>query len=162
MSGGNTKKSVVAHSHEEEKMNETSLKGSQGTATVNTVCEPNDMADDSCRVTILGLDDDLIKSQNHISSRKTDRFDMVTVPERHLSTVTAIHNVEGPMNTGDASSGTVAAMCERPGRQVVWGGATISATAEVTRAEPRAGAAAGLPGLPGPLPEGGLLQYPIN
>ena len=120
------------------------------------------MVDGPCRVTTLGLDDDLIKSQNHISSRKTDRVDMVTVPERHLSTVTAIHNVEGPMNTGDASSGTVAAMCERPGRQVVGGGATISATAEVTRAEPRAGAAAGLPGLPGPHPGGGLIQYTVN
>jgi hypothetical protein len=42
------------------------------------------------------------------------------------------------------------------------GGAALSATAEAPRAELQADAAAGLPGLPGPHPEGGLLQYPIN
>ena len=123
------------------------------------------MVDGPCRVTILGLDDDLVKSLNPTSCRKTGGVDMVTVPEWQSSSMTSGYIVDGPVNTGDVSSGPVVTMCERPGGQVVGGGATISATAEVTRAEPRAGAAAGLPGLPGlpgPLPEGGLLQYPIN
>ena len=63
---------------------------------------------------------------------------------------------------------TVTAVSERPGRQVVGGGAALSATAEAPCAELQADAAAGLlgrpglPGLPGPHPEGGLLRYPIN
>jgi len=165
MSGGNTKKNVATHSHEEEKMSETSLKGSQGTATVNTVCEPNDMVDGSCRVTIMGLDDDLIKSQNFIPSRKTNGVGMATVPESHSSTMTAKCIADGPVNTGDVTSDPVVTMCERPGRQVVGSGAAISATAGVPCAEARVDAAAvllGRPGLPGPHPEGGLLQYPIN
>ena len=87
------------------------------------------------------------------------------MPECHSSTVTAIHNVESLMSTGDVSPGTVTAMNERPGRQVVGGGATLSATAEAPWAELQADAAAGLPGLPGlpgPLPGGGLIQYTIN
>ena len=65
MSGGNTNKSVVTHSLEEEKMNVTSLKGSQGTATVTTASDSADMVDGPCRVTILGRDDDdLVMPQN--------------------------------------------------------------------------------------------------
>ena len=120
------------------------------------------MLDGSCHVTILGLDDDLVKPQNPIPSRKTDGANMVTVPECHSSTMAANYIVDGPVNIGDVSSGPVVTMCERPTRQEVGGGATISATAEVTRAEPRTGAAAGLPGLTGLHPEGGLIQFPIN
>ena len=155
MSGGNTKKSVATHSHEEEKMNETSLKGSQGTATVNTVCEPNDMVDGPCRVTILGLDDDLIKSQNFIHSRKTNGAGVTTVPESQSYTVTALCIADGPVNIGDVTSDPVVTMCERPGHQVAGNGAAISSTAGVPCAEARVDAAAGLlgrPGLPGPHP----------
>ena len=166
LSGGNTNKSVIAHSQEEEKkVTLTSLRDSQGTTAVSTVCESNGMMNGPCRVTTKDPDVDLVESQNHMLSRKTDRVGIVSVPECHSNTVTTMHNVESLMSTGDVPPGTVTAMSERPGRQMVGGGATLSATAEAPCAELQADAAAGLlgrPGLPGPHPEGGLLRYPIN
>ena len=159
---------MIAHSQEEEKVTLTSLRDSQGTTAVSTVCESNGMMNNPCRVTTKDLDADLVESQNHMLSRKTDRVGIVSVPECYSSTVTTMHNVQSLMSTGDASPGTVTAMSERQGRQVVGGGAALSATAEAPCAELQADAAAGLlglpglPGLPGPHPEGGLLQYPIN
>ena len=85
LSGGNTNKRVTAHSQEEEKVNLSSLRDSQGTTTVNTVCESNGIVDGSCHVTILGPDCDLVKSQNPILRRKTDVANMVTVPKCHSS-----------------------------------------------------------------------------
>ena len=165
LSGGNTNKSVIAHSQEEEKATLASLKDNDGTTTVSSVCESNDMVDGPCRVTTIDLDGDLVKSQNFIHSRKTNGVGMTTVPESHSSTMTAKCIADGPVNTGDVTSDPLVTMCERPGRQVVGSGAAISATAGVPCAEARVDAAAGLlgrPGLPGPHPEGGLLQYLIN
>ena len=68
----------------------------------------------------------------------------------------------GPTTSGNVPSDHVVAICERSGRQLDGGGVTTSATAEATRAGTWTGAAAGLPGLPGTLPAGGLTQYSVN
>jgi hypothetical protein len=162
---GNTNKSVIAHSQEEEKATLTSLKDNYGTTTVSSVCESNDMVDGPCRVTTIDLDGDLVKSQNFIPSHKKNGVGMTTMPEYHSSNMTAKCIADSSVNTSDIPPDPVVIMCERPGRQVVGSGGTISTTAEAPCAEPQADAAAGLPGmpgLPGPHPEGGLLRYPIN